>query len=79
MLISRISGCTGSANRAKKQIYLIFSEVSPIFKLRSRLKVVQNGETAKESFSYLLVLPLILFVPLGVCDKMSTFADSFEH
>ena len=31
----------GSANRAKMQIYLRFSEVRPTFKLRSRLKFVQ--------------------------------------
>ena len=79
MLISRISGCKGSANRTKCQIYLSISEMQPTFKLRSRLKLVKNADTAKESFSYLLVLSLILLVPLGVCDKMYTFANSFEY
>ena len=35
------SGCKDSANRAKMQIYLRFSEVQPIFKLQSRLELVQ--------------------------------------
>ena len=53
MLISRISGCKGSTNRTKYQIFLRISEVQPNFKLRSRLKVVQGERKTKTSFEYL--------------------------
>ena len=52
MLISRISGCKGSANRTKYQIYLSISEMQPNFKLRSRLKVVQGERKTKTSFEF---------------------------
>ncbi len=55
MLISRISGCKISANRAKFQIFLRISEVQPNFKPRSRLKVVQlTHERARAKLAWVL-------------------------
>ena len=41
------SGCKGSANRTKYQIYLSISEMLPTFRLRSRLKLVQTERKCK--------------------------------
>ena len=42
-----IFGCKDSARRAKKQIYLYFSEPPPIFKLRSQIKDSATDERSK--------------------------------
>ena len=41
------SGCKGSANRMKYQIYLSISEMPLTFRLRSRLKLVQTERKCK--------------------------------
>ena len=55
------SGCKGSANRMKYQIYLSISEMPPTFRLRSRLKIVQTKRkqtTKQASASRHLQIPL---------------------